>query len=278
VEQVGPDSLDGYFNPIKPGTRVAVDPAIPCEKCEFCEQGHPNLCPNVRFCGVYPVHGSLCEQIIMPARCCFPIPDVMSDGEASLLEPLGVAIHTLDFANIHVGNSVAILGAGPIGLLILRMAKLAGAGPVYISDKYEWRLKMAEKWGGIAVAPEEVLHRVDRETHKRGVDVAIEAAWGNETIAQAAEIVRIGGRVVLVGIPSEDHLGMKHSTARRKGLTIALIRRMKHTYQRAIPLVEHGKIDVNPLISHRLPLARAAEAFALNTAYKDGVLKILIES
>jgi L-iditol 2-dehydrogenase len=214
----------------------------------------------------------------MPARCCFPLPDTMSFNEGVLLEPLGVAIHTLDFAKIRMGSSVAILGAGPIGLLILRLAKLAGADPVYISDKFSWRLELAEKWGGIPMSPKEALERVNRETHKRGVDVVIEAAWGAESIGQAAEMVRIGGRVVLVGIPSEDRLEMKHSTARRKGLTISLIRRMKHTYQRAIPLAARGVVDLNALISHTFPLERAAEAFRLNTAYEDGVLKVLIES
>jgi L-iditol 2-dehydrogenase len=277
IEAVGPNCIDGHFHPIKAGTRVAVDPAQPCEKCEFCEQGHPNLCPNVRFCGVYPIDGSLCEKMLMPSRCCFPVPDTMSDGEAVLLEPLGVALHTMRYTDIRMGDSVAILGAGPIGLLILRLAKMAGAGPVYISDKFPWRLKLAEQWGGIPVSSDEIAKRIERDTHKRGVDIAIEAAWGAESIGQAAEIVRIGGRVVLVGIPSEDRLEMKHSTARRKGITIVMIRRSKLTYPRAIDMVQRGAIDLKPLISHRFPLSRAAEGFQLNTAYKDGVLKVIIE-
>jgi L-iditol 2-dehydrogenase len=108
------------------------------------------------------------------------------------------------------------------------------------------------------------------------VDVAIEAAWGGDAIAQAVELARPGGRVVLVGIPSEDRCAFKHSTARRKGLTVVFSRRMKHSYPRAIQLVEQGKVDVHGLITHRFPLKRAAEAFALNAAYKDDVVKVVV--
>jgi L-iditol 2-dehydrogenase len=214
----------------------------------------------------------------MPARGCFPVPDTISDAEAVLLEPLGVAIHAVDFSKIRVGHSVAILGAGPIGLLILHLAKMSGAAPIFISDKFGWRLKLAEQWGGIPLSCEEAVARVQRETGKRGVDVAIEAAWGGQSVGQAAEMARLGGRVVLAGIPSDDRLEMKHSTARRKGLTIVLIRRMKHTYPRAIALVQRGMVDLKTLISHRFPLARADEAFRLNAAYAEGVVKVLIES
>ena len=101
---------------------------------------------------------------------------------------------------------------------------------------------------------------------------------GWAAIGQAVELARPGGRVVLVGIPSEDQCLFKHSTARRKGLTIIFSRRMKHTYPRAIQLVASGRVDLKNLVSHRFPLARAAEAFALNATYHDNVTKIIIES
>jgi L-iditol 2-dehydrogenase len=215
----------------------------------------------------------------MPAHSCFPVPDGIDDVEAALLEPLGVAIHAVDLARIRVSNSVAILGAGPIGLLILQMAKLAGAFPIYVSDRFSWRLALAERLGGIPVncAAEDQVSRVQRETHGRGVDVAIEAAWGADSVGQACELTRLGGCVVLVGIPSDDRLTLKHSTARRKGLTILLCRRMKHVYPRAIDLTQRGVVNLSGLVSHRFPLARAAEAFALNAAYRGQVVKTIID-
>jgi L-iditol 2-dehydrogenase len=279
VEAVGPDSLDGRFEPIKPGTRVAVDPAQPCGHCELCERGHPNLCSHLRFCGNHPNGGSLCEWMHMPARSCFPLPKTINDIEGALLEPLGVAIHTVDLAKIRVADTVAVLGAGPVGLLTLQVARLAGAARVFITDKFPWRLKLAEKFGGTPVnfVAEDAVQFIMKETRGRGVDVAIEAAWGDQSVAQAAELARLGGRLVLVGIPADDRFVMKASTARRKGLTIRMCRRMKHVYPRAIELVERGMIDLNDLVSHRFPLKRAVEGFRLNSDYQDKVVKVVVQ-
>jgi L-iditol 2-dehydrogenase len=280
VEAVGPESVGGDFQPLKPGTRVAVDPAQPCHCCEPCEHGHPNLCCNLAFCGNYPYGGSFCEQMLMPARSCFPVPDSLDDESAALVEPLGVAIHAVDLAKLRVGCSTAILGMGPIGLLCLQLAKLAGADPIFVTDKLPWRLKLAQKWGGIPIRcdQEDAVKRIAKEMRGRGVDVAIEVAWGGESVAQSAEMARLGGRVVLVGIPGDNQLTMKHSTARRKGLTVVLSRRMKHCYPRTVRLAERGRVDLPGLVSHRFPLNRIGEAFALNTAYKDQVVKIMIQS
>ena len=279
VRQVGPDALDGNGRPLQPGTRVAVDPAQPCLLCDLCQQGHPNLCRSIRFCSNYPNDGSLSQWMLLPARCCFPVPKTISDIEAALLEPLGVALHAVDLAKVRAAHSVAILGAGSIGLSILQVARLAGADPVFVTDKFPWRLKAARQHGAIAIHcdREDPVARIDKETAGRGVDAAIEAAWADHSVQQAAEMTRPGGRVVLVGIPSDDRLMMKHSTARRKGLTVKLCRRMKHTYPRAIQLAERGRIDLRGLVSHRFPLRRAGEAFALNAAYRDQVVKIIIE-
>jgi L-iditol 2-dehydrogenase len=280
VEEVGPESLDGRFTPLEPGRRVAVDPAQPCGRCEMCEAGHPNLCRRLHFCGNYPDGGSLCEFIHMPARSCFPVPDEIDDEQAALLEPLGVAIHAVDLARIRVGDAVGILGAGCIGLMILQVARAAGAGMLFVTDQFDWRLRVADSLGATAInfRKEDALERIRRETQGRGLDVVIEAAWGDESVSTAAEMARLGGRLVLVGIPSDDQLRMKHSTARRKGLTIRLSRRMKHVYPRAIDLVRRKKVDFKSLISHRFNLADAPEAFRLNTAYRDEVVKTMIAS
>lgn len=279
VEAVGAEAYDGNFAPLQIGTRVAVDPAQPCGRCEMCEQGHPNLCHRLHFCGLYPDGGSLCEYIVMPAHCCFPVPATIDDAGAAMLEPLGIALHAVDLAKLHVADSVAILGAGPIGLLLLQVAKLAGAAPIYVIDQFPWRLELAQHYGAVPINFAEVdpVQAVMRATNGRGVDVAMEAAWADHSVQQAADMARMGGRLVLVGIPGPDKLEMKHSTARRKGLTIRVSRRMKHVYPRAIKLVENGSIDLGGIVSHRFPLSRTPEAFALNVAYADQVNKIIID-
>jgi L-iditol 2-dehydrogenase len=196
-----------------------------------------------------------------------------------LLEPLGIGIHAIDLARIRVGDKVVILGAGCIGLYLLQLAKLSGADPVFVVDQFPWRLAVAERYGGMPInfSERDPVQTVLQATSGRGVDVAIEAAWADHSVQQAMEMARLGGRVVLVGIPGSDKVEIKHSTMRRKGLTIRAVRRMKHTYPRAIHLAIKRFIDLNGLISHRFPLAHAPQAFALNAAYLDNVVKVIID-
>jgi len=278
VEAVGPDAADGEFRTLRPGTRVAVDPAQPCGRCSRCEQGDPNLCENLHFTGLYPDSGALCEFMLVPSRTCFPIPDTIDDATAVMLEPLAVALHTLDLAKVRVGKSVAVIGAGPIGLCILQLAKLSGANPVLVSERLPWRLDLAGRFGAIAIncTQADPVKAVLEATAGRGADVAIEAAWSDSSVQQAAEMLRLGGRLVVVGIPADDRLTLKHGTARRKGLTIMMVRRTKHCYPRAISLVERGVVELRSLVTHRFPLALAPEAFALNARYADGIVKAVI--
>lgn len=279
VEAVGHEADGGDFKPLVPGMRVAVDPAQPCWHCPMCEQGHPNLCYNLHFCGYYPDGGGLCRWMHMPARTCFPVPDNIDNVSAALLEPLGIAVHAVDLAKLRVANSVAILGAGCIGLSILQLAKLSGAQPIFISDKFPWRLAVAEQWGAIPINCDETdpVQAVLAATGGDGVDVAIEAAWADQSVQQAAAMARMGGRLVIVGISEDDRLVFNNSTVRRKGLTIRLARRMKHTYPRSIRLVDSGAVDLGTMVSHRFPLEQAPAAFALNAAYEDDVVKVMIE-
>ncbi len=248
------------------GARVAVDPAWTCGQCRECRSGHQNLCRQQRFCGLAPNDGSLRGRIVAPARFCHPVSDAMSDAAAALLEPLGIALHATDLARIRVGSSVAILGAGPIGLCLAQTVRLAGASPVWIYDPLEYRQYFAERFGALPL-PQNVE-----------ADVVIEAAWARESVQRAMEIARPGGTVVLVGIPFEDSVTFSHSVARRKGLTIMMSRRMNHTYPRAIRLVESGQVDLESLITHRFPLQETPQAFEMNAKYQDDVVKIIIEN
>jgi L-iditol 2-dehydrogenase len=245
------------------GQRVAVDPAQPCQRCDLCVRGYPNLCRRLHFCGLFPDHGSLAEYIRVPADTCVPIPDSLSDEDAAMLEPLGVALHATDLAKIRVGDRVAVLGAGSIGLLLVQTAKLAGASKVSVYDPLKWREEFAARFGAEPLNGE--------------VDVTIEAAWGEAAMVQAIEITRPGGRVVLVGIPSEDRCVFRHSTARRKGLTILFSRRMKHTYPRAIELAANRRVDLQSFVTHRFALKQVAEAFDVCANYKDNVIKAIIK-
>ena len=280
VLAVGEGAHDAFHRPLAVGARVAVDPNIPDVTHEQFEHGNPNLAVKA-FLGLFPDDGGLQERMRVPARSCVPVPDALSDDAAALLEPLGVALHTVRLAHLELGDSVAVLGSGPIGLLVQRLARLAGAGAVYAFDRFSWRVDLARRWGATEAHQVEdafdPVGEIERATGGRGVDVAIEAAWADESVAVAAEVARLGGRVVLAGIPGDDRLAMKHSTARRKGLTLRLVRRMQHTYPRAVELAVSGAVPLDELVSHRFALDATAEAFAVNARYEQGVNKVMVE-
>lgn len=280
VVAVGPeDAQAGRGAPLTPGLRVAVEPGMPCWHCDRCEQGHPNLCRHLGFMGLWPDNGALQELLIVPARNCFPLPDSLSMDAGALLEPLGVALHAVDLAKLRLAKPVAVLGCGPIGLLIIRLAKLAGAEPLYAIDQYGWRLEAARAWGAdetIDMRAEDAIEGLRARTGGRGAPTVIEAAWAGDAVRQAVEMADLGGRVVLVGIPGDDSAYFKHSSARRKGLSLIMSRRMKHTYPRAIRLAESGAVPLDRLVTHHFPLEQAGAAHALNAAYRDNVIKAMI--
>ena len=279
VAEIGGRCSGGDGRPLQPGRRVAVDPAESCGHCEYCRRGDPNLCPHVRFCGLWPDDGALRPLMHVPAAACFPVPDPMDSVTAAMLEPFGVAIHTLDLARLRPAERVAVIGTGCIGLCILQLVVRGQGQPVFAADRLPWRVERARQLGATAfcTADTDIVRAIMDATGGRGVDVAIEAAAGGEALAQAAEILAPGGRLMAVGIDEDDRLLLRHSTARRKGLTIRMVRRMKHAYERAIFLAGQPGIDLAGLVSHRFPLAEAPAAFALNADYGDNIVKAVIE-
>lgn len=275
VEALGP----GVTRPAV-GTPVAVDPSISCGMCEFCLEGDPHVCPQNRFFGNYPTHGGFREYLAHPADLVFPLPEGLSFDEGALLEPMGIAMYVAALADIRLGDRVAILGSGPIGLLCAEMVRLSGAAEIISTDLVDARLAAARRCGAtlaLNANHEDVVARIMEQTRGRGVDVAIEAAGEQETVDQAMEVTKPGGTVVLVGIPVGERFSFKTAVVRRKGLTIKYDRRMKHTYARCMALVQAGKIDLKPLASHHFPLERLQDAFELAIARADGVLKAIIE-
>jgi L-iditol 2-dehydrogenase len=262
------------------GQRVTVDPALPCGCCEWCLEGHPNLCPNTRFAGHGKDDGALREYMAWPENAMFPIPDSISDADGAMLEPLGVAIHTVDLAHLKVGMSVGVFGCGPIGLFTLQMARLAGATNIVATDTRQHRLDAAKSLGAAEVflssgQDSEESKAIWSATNRRGLDVAFECAGDQHAVDAAMTAVKIGGKVILCGIPSDDRTSFVASVARRKGLTIKLVRRMKHVYPRAIDLVERGLVDVRSLVTHRYSLQEAPQAFEVANR-REGI-KVIVD-
>ncbi|HVJ35048.1 MAG TPA: zinc-binding dehydrogenase [Terriglobia bacterium] len=259
---------------LKKGQLVAVDPARPCGHCEWCHASYPNLCPNVQFTGAPPFHGALTQRLTAYPYQIFSLPEWFSPEQAVMLETLGIAVHAMDLAKVQLLETAAILGCGPVGLSILQLVKLAGASRVYAIDPVEHRAKVAKELGATEIGDKHTA--IADWTKGRGVDLVIEATNSPVGFQQAAEAVRIGGRLVVVGIPEGDRYSLEASLMRRKGLSIKLSRRMGHVYPRSIQLVAEGKVNVDRLVSHRFPLAKTKEAFDLQAEYADAAMKSMI--
>lgn len=274
VEALGPEA-DGP----PPGTPVAVDPAIPCGRCRFCLGGNPNLCRSLRFFGSPPTPGALREYIAHPSHLLLPLPPGTSYPVGAAVEPLGVAIHAVDLGHIVLGDRVAVFGCGPIGLLVARMAQLAGAGQVYATEPLAHRRQAAPGFGvAVALDParddvvKEILNRTDGE----GVGVAFEVAGSREATRQTVEVVRPGGTIVLVGYWKTEDVTLPGIRAMRKGLTIRFVRRMKHTFPRAMDLARRGVVDLQALITHEFKLPDVAEGFIRAERRVPDVIKAII--
>ena len=268
----------GAAHGLPDGTLVAVDPAQPCGHCFWCHEGNHHLCPNMVFVGAPPPPGAMAQYIAVPASTVYPVPADFTAAQAALLEPLGVAMHALDLARLRPGTNLTVLGAGTIGLYVLMLARISGALTLSVIDPLAYRREKALELGATAVYPDVPSYLAAvRHTPTRGADVVIEATTSPLGPRHATEAARIGGKIILVGIPDGDEFTLTGSHVRRKGLTIKLSRRMGTIYPRAIEYVRSGRIDVTAIVTHTLPLAQVRPAFEMLADYGDHAIKVVLE-
>ena len=262
-----------------PGDRAALEPAIYCYHCEMCLTGHHNICTNIRFLSTPGNPGFFREFVNLPAANLLAIPRTISLDLATVAEPLAVAVHSMKVAAIQPGETAAVIGAGPIGLLTMACLKLAGAGRIWAVEPVAHRREMAKQMGAdAALDPHELdaARQIHAETAGRGVDCAIDCAAMRDTINQAIGAARYGGRVLLTGIHSETMVPFEVSPMRRKELAIFNVRRSNHDSEAAIELLVERTEWFAALVTHTRPLERIAEAFAITEAYADGVGKMVV--
>ncbi|MCJ7778144.1 MAG: alcohol dehydrogenase catalytic domain-containing protein [Sedimentisphaerales bacterium] len=265
---------------VKAGDGVVVDPAIACNSCDQCKQGRKNTCRNLKFLGCPgQIDGCLCEYIVMPEDCCFPIDDKITFEQGVLCEPLAIGVYAVKQACLPENADIAILGAGPIGLSCLVSVKAEKVNACYVTEKIEARAGAAEKNGATWVGnpnKEDIVKEILR-LEPAGVDVVFECAGQQETIDQAVELLKPGGKLMLVGIPRLERITFIIDKIRRKEITIVNVRRQNHCTQRAIDLIAAGEINADFMITHRFKLEQTQQAFDMVAEYRDGVIKALIE-
>ena len=262
------------------GDRVAVEPAITCGECDQCKAGRSNTCRNGRFLGCPgQTEGSLSEFIVMPEQNCFSIQDGTSFGDATISEPLAISVYAIKKSIPLAGASVGILGMGPIGMCVLLPARTMGPAGVYCTDRIDARVELAKKAGATwAGNPdrEDVLAAI-REHQPNGLDVVFECCGQQSAVDQCIEILKPGGKLMMIGIPEVDRISFQVDQMRRKEITLYNVRRQEGCVQSALDFIEQGTIDVGPMVTHRFPFDASTEAFDLVAGYEDGVLKAMVE-
>lgn len=292
---------------LKVGDRVAIEPGVACYTCEMCLTGHYNLCPDMGFFATPPYHGSLCKYILHPANLCFALPDSVSYEEGAMCEPLSVAVNACNRAPelIKPGKNVAVMGAGPIGLLTLLVAKAYGASFVAVTDINEERLAMARKLGAdLTVCVTNLSHEQAMEsvksktTTKAGnenkatilYDCVIDCVGMSSTMNLAIGIAKSSGCVILVGM-GEDRMTLNTSEVCIREVDIKGMFRYRNTYPTCVALLATKRIDVTPLITHRIALhdgnadgakwtlneTKLLDGFEISRTGRNGAIKVMFE-
>lgn len=274
VEEIGPDT-----EAVPVGAHVAVEPILPCWNCDSCHRGVYNLCPYISFTGSPHTDGALQEAVVVPARGLHPLPDDMSFELGALVEPTSIAVHAVRRSGLRPAETVTIIGAGPIGLLILAACRVYGAGAVHITDIDPGRLRIAEALGAATAFDVRGMEteEIRSATERAGADIAFEAVGSAGTLETAMELVRPSGRVIAVGVNITERIPFNMMLAQSREATVIPVYLGRDAFPEAIELLATGRIDGERLVSHRFPLERAAEAMdtVLNTG--AGAVKVMIE-
>jgi L-iditol 2-dehydrogenase len=261
------------------GDRVAIEPSITCGHCEHCLRGYHNNCLSSVFLGGPQAPGLFREYVTLPAANCTRVPAGFDYRTATLIEPVAVMMHMLELIEIRAGDTVAVTGAGPIGMLCAAIARASGASRVFIADRLPYRLKLAMSMGAdvaIDTTAQSLVETVRDATRGRGVDVVLEAAGSPEMANAGIHMARLGGIVMLIGIPSELNPKIDIHGAMMKELRLQTLKRSNHRAQAAVDVLAAGRIPAS-IITHVMPLAETSRAFEMLTNYSDGVGKAVIE-
>lgn len=261
------------------GDRVAVEPGVPCRKCRYCLDGRYNLCEEMDFMACYPwKRSALSRYITHPAMMCYKLPENVSTLEGALMEPLSVGLHAAARANIRLGQTAVILGAGCIGLMTLCACKAYGASQTVSVDLFDNRLEMADQLGAsVSINSEknDPVAIVRKLTDGIGADVVFEAAGSPRTLEIAQNLVRPGGKIVMVG-SVHGTPDLRYYDMSCKEIDILSVFRYQNTYPTAIAAVSSGSISIKPIATHCFSFEDVQKAFDCAFMDKQNVLKAVI--
>jgi 2-desacetyl-2-hydroxyethyl bacteriochlorophyllide A dehydrogenase len=274
VEEIG-SAVTGF----KLGDRITGDPNIACGRCSHCVNGRVNLCRNLRAIGIHR-DGGFADYVVVPHRQAFLLPPDLDPMHGAFCEPLACCLHGIDLAEIKAGSSVVVLGGGVIGLLTVKLARLAGAATVILVTRQAARRKLAEELGATASvdpAAGDVVMQISGETGlvPGGVDVVLECAGVGETVIQATKLVRPGGTAVILGVMAQgEKVAIEPFDLLFREVKLVTSFLNPFTHRRAADLIASGKIEVEKLISRKVSLDDAPDV--VSNPPQPGEVKVLV--
>ena len=275
VVEVGP-----AVTKVKPGDRIAIEPAMPCWECDQCIAGRHHTCRKLTFLGCPgQADGCLSEYIVMPEESCFPIAESMTYDEAAISEPLAIGVYAVK-KSIPIKNAkVGILGFGPIGMSVLLPAVAQGAEKVYVTDKIDARLALAKEAGAYMTSNidnEDPVKKFAKDAPEL-LDVVFECCGQQEAVDNAIDMLKPGGKLMIIGIPEFNRWSFSVDKMRHKEICVQNVRRQVDCVQPSLDMMADKTIEVDKMVTHRFDFNNTKEAFDLVTEYKDGVMKAMID-
>jgi len=264
---------------VKVGDRIAIEPSMPCFQCDQCKAGRFHTCRNMKFLGCPgQAEGCLSEYIVMPETSCFPISENMTFDQAALSEPLAIGVYATRLAGSLRGIRIGILGAGPIGISVLLPALDQGAAKIYMTDRIDERLMIAKSMGaGWTGNPDKSdIVAVIQKLEPLQLDIIFECCGKQEAVDQAIQLLKPGGKLLIIGIPSFSKWSFDVDTLRRKEITIQNVRRQNEAVEETLDMIAKGSLNPDPMQTHNFTFIDTAAAFDMVAGYRNGVMKAMI--
>ncbi len=255
---------------------VTVRPTLCCGTCSACIDHRPNHCADVRVLGVH-LDGGMAEEMVAPLDLVYPVSGEMNAGHAAMVEPAAVAVHACNRAQLSSGMSLAVIGSGVIGMLVVQIARARGCGPIFAVDRIPERLGVVKSLGVDRVSNnlEGDSVAAGRELSPGGFDVVMDMVGRAATLVDAAEMARRGGAIVPVALP-HGAIDYDFELLYRKELSIVGSRLYNGDFEDALRLIASGDVNPDPIITHHFPLEEAASAFSTLVDHPEQAIKVLV--
>lgn len=264
---------------LKLGDRVCMEPGIPDPTSKASRLGLYNVDPAVRFWATPPIHGCLMPEVVHPAAFTFKLPDNVSFAEGAMVEPFAVGMHAATKAKLRPGDTVVVIGCGPIGIMAALAALGGGAGRVIVADIADEKLAIAAQYSGIIpvnIRKSSLREEVDRLTSGWGADAVFEASGSPKAFDGILELIAPSGVLVLIGMPPEP-ITLDVVRAQSKEVRIETIFRYANVYEKAIALIASGKVNLRPLISETFTFEESIQAFERAAQARPADIKLQIQ-